>query len=230
MLQALLWGKRDTDYKLEGRHTEGVWGPGKRKRMLQPPGMSGGVWWTARPTAETSLMVPKRTELGAWGRLSKRSPESSSSQDPQTSMDPRIRIIRGGKDLNQWIRTIKRKAVESGGLIRIVRGGHDLNQQWERIVKRRAADNKVVRTYGRLSKRQSEEEEEAGWKLLRKRAAGKELVKWGRVQKRDNEDIEDEDEEEEGEELEENEEEYDDEVENNEEEFPNESAGIDLIY
>ena len=105
-----------------------------------------------------------------------------------------------------------------------------MNQQWERIVKRRAADNKVVRTYGRLSKRQSEEEEEAGWKLLRKRAAGKELVEWGRVQKRDNEDIEDEDEEEEGEELEENEEEYDDEVENNEEEFPNESVGIDLIY
>ena len=137
-------------------------------------------------------------------------------------------MIRGGKDLNQWNRIIKRKAVESGALIRIVRGGHDLNQQWERIVKRRAADNKVVRTYGRLSKRQSEEEEEAGWKLLRKRAAGKELVKWGRVQKRDNEDIEDE--EEEGEELEENEEEYDAEVENNEEKFPDESACIDLIY
>ena len=68
----------------------------------------------------TSMMAPlwmnkKRTELGAWGRLSKRSSEASSSsywEDPQTSADPRIRIIRGGgsKDLNQWERIIKRRA------------------------------------------------------------------------------------------------------------------------
>ena len=182
MLQALPRGKRDTDYKFKGRHTEGVWAPGKRKRTLQPPRMRGGVWWTPRPTG-ASLRVPKRTEVGAWGRISKRSPESSSYQDPRTSFDPRIRIIRGSKDLNPWNRIIKRKADESGsssagGLVRIMRGSEDSNQQWERIVKRRPA--------------------------------GKELVKWGRIQKRDNEDIEDE----EDEELEENEEEYDDEGEN----------------
>ena len=142
--------------------------------------------------------------------------------------------------MTQWTRTTKRKADESSSaLIRIVRGSKDFNQweishwfkSWlERVIKRRASDKLVDRTYGRLTKRVAEEEEEAGGKLLSKRATGKELVEWGRVQKRDNEDIEDEDEEEEGEELEENEEEYDDEAENHEEELANESAGIDLIY
>ena len=66
------------------------------------------------PTGD-SIMVPgmnrKRSELGAWGRLSKRSTESSSYWgDLQTQSDPRIRIIRGGgTDLNQWERTIKRR-------------------------------------------------------------------------------------------------------------------------
>ena len=62
MLQAHQLGKRKQDYQMDGRHTEGVWGPGKRKRVLQPPGfpekrvlqppgMRGGtVWWTPRPT------------------------------------------------------------------------------------------------------------------------------------------------------------------------------------
>ena len=36
MLQAHQLGKRDKDFKMEGRHTEGVWAPGKR--VLQPPG------------------------------------------------------------------------------------------------------------------------------------------------------------------------------------------------
>ena len=50
-LQAHQLGKREQDYQMEGRHTEGVWGPGKRKRVLQPPGLRGGtVWWTQRPT------------------------------------------------------------------------------------------------------------------------------------------------------------------------------------
>ena len=51
VLQAHQLGKREQDYQMEGRHTEGVWGPGKRKRVLQPPGLRGGtVWWTPRPT------------------------------------------------------------------------------------------------------------------------------------------------------------------------------------
>ena len=86
----------------------------------------------------TSLMVPgmnkKRTELGAWGRLSKRNTESSSSYwDPQTSSDPRIRIIRaeGNKDLNQWERIIKR------------RGDDDKARMWP--IKK----SKVLRAYGR---------------------------------------------------------------------------------
>ena len=63
-----------------------------------------------------------------------------------------------------------------------------------------------------------------------RRGAGKELVKWARIQKRDNEDIE-ADEDEEDEELGENEEEYADEAENDDDEdFADESAGIGVIY
>ena len=68
-------------------------------------------------------MVPymnkKRTELGAWGRLSKRDPGSSpTSQETH----PLIRIIkRGGRDSNQWNR-------------RVIKRGKDLNQ-WERVRK-----------------------------------------------------------------------------------------------
>ena len=64
----------------------------------------------------TSMMVrglnKKRREQGAWGRLRKRSLESSSScWDQKTSSDPSMRIIRGGgKDLNRWERVLKRRA------------------------------------------------------------------------------------------------------------------------
>ena len=75
----------------------------------------------------------------------------------------------------------------------MIRGSKDLSQ-WNRIIKRKA--------------------DESGSSSA---AAGMELVKWGKIQKRDNEDIEDE----EDEELEENEEEYDDEGENYEEELAN---------
>ena len=220
MLQAHQLGKRD---KWEGKHTEGDWTPGKRKRGL--------AWWT-----------PKRTELGAWRRLSKRIPESSFYQGPPvTSSDPRIRMLRGSSnDLNQRNRIIKREADESGSLIRIIRRGINDVNQWERIVKRRQVRERRQRNwkknfYGRLNKRQ-EPESEAGWMLLTKRPAGT-LVKWGRrlgrIQKRYNKDIEtDEDEEdEENEELEENAEEcVDNCAENHEKEFSNEIDGIDLDY
>ena len=118
MLQEHQLGKREMDFEVEGRHTEGVWGPGKRKRVLQPPRMRGQTsWWTPRPTG-TSLMVPymnkKRTELGAWGRLSKRSSEPGSQWNPLTSSDPRIRIIRSSLESGPMERIIKRSADETG--------------------------------------------------------------------------------------------------------------------
>merc|ERR1712012_257218 len=93
-------GKREPEPA--GRHTEGVWSPGRRKRSTQPGWMrKGGIpWtyniknllapstrWTPRPTSAlhfTSLMDPidpsinkKRTELGPWGRLNKRNTDQS---------------------------------------------------------------------------------------------------------------------------------------------------------
>ena len=110
-------GKREMGFEVGGRHTEGAWRPGKRKRVLQPPKMRGAAWWTPRPTA-TSPMVPsmnkKRTELGAWGRLSKRSPESGSQWNPLTPSDPRIRIIRRSSESSPLERIIKRSADETG--------------------------------------------------------------------------------------------------------------------
>ena len=150
-------------------------------------------------------MVPgmnkKRTELGAWGRLSKRSTESSSYWgDPQTSADPRIRIIRGGgKDLNQWERIIKR-------------GANGEARLWP--IKK----SKVLRAYGRLSKR----------------PAGESLVKWGRIKKSEaNEDEETNDEaeeDEEDEEFEQDEEEFVDEAEKHGETDEDISDIADFIY
>ena len=90
-------GKREPEPA--GRHTEGVWSPGRRKRSTQPGWIrKGGIpWtyniknllapstrWTPRPTSAlhfTSLMDPsinmKRTELGPWGRLNKRNADQS---------------------------------------------------------------------------------------------------------------------------------------------------------
>ena len=103
--------------------------------------------------------------------------------------------MRAGKDWNKWDRIVKRRADDRG-------------RKWKKI--------RVDRTHSRLNKRMTEEEEGEGGKLSNRRA-GKELVKWARIQKRDNEDIE-ANEDEENEELEENEEEYADE------------AGIGVIY
>ena len=103
-----------------GRHTEGVWNPGRRKRSTQPGWMrKGGIpWtyniknllapsprWTPRPTSAlhfTSLMDldpsinKKRTELGPWGRLNKRNADQSSETHPL------IRIIRATDHPKPW--------------------------------------------------------------------------------------------------------------------------------
>ena len=52
-----------------GKHTEMVWTPGRRKRILQPD-----------PTFRNGILSPRENSinLGAWGRLSKRSTESIS--------------------------------------------------------------------------------------------------------------------------------------------------------
>ena len=105
-------GKRELE---PGRHTEGVWSPGRRKRSTQPGWMrKGGIpWtyniknllapstrWTPRPTSAlhfTSLMDPsKRTELGPWGRLNKRNADQSSETHPL------IRIIRATDHPKPW--------------------------------------------------------------------------------------------------------------------------------
>ena len=111
-------GKREPEPA--GRHTEGVWSPGRRKRSTQPAWMrKGGIpWtyniknllapsprWTPRPTSAlhfTSLMDPmdpsinkKRTELGPWGRLNKRNADQSPSSPV---MHPLIRIIQATND------------------------------------------------------------------------------------------------------------------------------------
>ena len=89
-------------------------------------------------------MVPymnkKRTELGAWGRLSKRDPGSSpTSQETH----PLIRIIkRGGRDSNQWNR-------------RVIKRGKDLNQ-WER--KRMSGKNLIK--WDRMRETNADEEDE----------------------------------------------------------------------
>ena len=109
-----------------GRHTEGVWSPGRRKRSTQPGWMrKGGIpWtyniknllapstssrWTPRPTSAlhfTSLMDPmdpsinmKRTELGPWGRLNKRNSDQSLSS---SETHPLIRIIRASDHPKPW--------------------------------------------------------------------------------------------------------------------------------
>ena len=109
-------GKREPEPA--GRHTEGVWSPGRRKRSTQPGWMrKGGIpWtyniknllasstmWTPRPTSAlhfTSLMDPsinmKRTELGPWGRLNKRNADQSSETHPL------IRIIRASDHPKPW--------------------------------------------------------------------------------------------------------------------------------
>ena len=115
-------GKREPEPA--GRHTEGVWSPGRRKRSTQPGWMrKGGIpWtyniknllapgtrWTPRPTSAlhfTSLMDPidpsmnkKRTELGPWGRLNKR----NANQSPSSSeTHPLIRIIRASDHPRPW--------------------------------------------------------------------------------------------------------------------------------
>ena len=106
-----------------GRHTEGVWSPGRRKRSTQPGWTrKGGIpWtyniknllapsprWTPRPTSAlhfTSLMDPmdpslnkKRTELGPWGRLNKR------NVDQSLDTHPLIRIIRASDHPLLWRR------------------------------------------------------------------------------------------------------------------------------
>ena len=168
MLQDRLPGKRDADFKLDGRHTEAHWTPGKRKRALT--WSPGWTRWAKGPTG-TSLIVPKRTELGAWGRLSKRNPESSSNQGPPiSSSDPRIRMIRGGKDLNQWNRIIKKEADAGGSYqgrssdprIRIIRRGQDLNQ-WDRIIKRKTDAGGFIR----IVRGDNSDEDVEKWKLTR---------------------------------------------------------------
>ena len=96
--------------------------------------------------------------------------------------------------------------------------------QWERILKSRAANearmwkSKVVRAYGRLSKR----------------AAGESLVKWGRIKKNEAGEANEDDENKEAEEFEQNEEEYIKEAEKHEEELSNEndedSSDSDFMY
>ena len=115
-------GKREPEPA--GRHTEGVWSPGRRKRSTQPSWIrKGGIpWtnnnikslltpspmWTPRPTSAlhfTSLMDldpslnKKRTELGPWGRLNKRNADQSPSS---SETHPFIRIIRATNDPKPW--------------------------------------------------------------------------------------------------------------------------------
>ena len=106
-----------------GRHTEGMWSLGRRKRSTQPGWIrKGGIpWtynkknllapstrWTPRPTSTlhfTSLMDldpslnKKRTELGPWVRLNKRNADQSPSS---SETHPFIRIIRATNDPKPW--------------------------------------------------------------------------------------------------------------------------------
>ena len=113
-------GKREPESA--GRHTEGVWSPGRRKRSTQPGWMrKGGIpWnynnknlltpsisWTPRPTSAlhfTSLMDPslnkKRTELGPWVRLNKRNADQSPSSSETHPL--RFWIIRATDDPKPW--------------------------------------------------------------------------------------------------------------------------------
>ena len=151
MLQAQPLGKREGYLRTEGRHTEGVWAPGKRKRVMQPPRLRGGIWWTPRPTG-TSL---KRTELGGWGPVLKNwGLPSKRSSELGSSADGLIRIVRGSKDLNQWERIIKR-------------GADDQRRKWKK------KNKKVVQRYrrlaGRLGKRQAGKNP-VKWSRIKKRA------------------------------------------------------------
>ena len=105
-------GKREPEPA--GRHTEGVWSPGRRKRSTRPGWMrKGGIpWnynyknlltpstrWTPRPTSAlhfTSLMDPS---LGPWVRLNKRNADQSPSS---SETHPFIRIIRATNDPKPW--------------------------------------------------------------------------------------------------------------------------------
>ena len=113
-------GKREPEPA--GRHTEGVWSPGRRKRSTQPGWMrKGGIpWnynnknlltpstrWTPRPTSAlhfTSLMDPslnkKRTEIGPWVRLNKRNADQSPSLSETHPL--RFWIIRATDDPKPW--------------------------------------------------------------------------------------------------------------------------------
>ena len=150
-MQAHPLGKREVVLRTEGRLTEGVWAPGKQKRVLQPPEVRGVVWLTPRPRG-ASL---KRTELGGWGPVLKNwGLQSKRSSELGSSADGLIRIVRGSKDLNQWERIIKR-------------GADDQRRKWKK------KNKKVVQRYrrlaGRLGKRQAGKNP-AKWNRNKKRA------------------------------------------------------------